>query len=125
MLFFKRVHRLSRLVVLFAATLVAANAQCALTCSFEQCGSAETPPSHCHHHNMPDKEKRPSPPCLHEIALVYPGAKAFFIAPVKLLLPEFTVLPVTTTLEPAFDCRVDNDVSPPVPPRSSISVLRI
>ena len=114
----------SKLLVLFAATLIAANAQCAMTCSFEQWGSSETP-SHCHHHNMPDKEKPASPPCSHEISIVSASGKTFAAAPAQLLLADPTVLFVATILEPASYSSVVNDVSPPVPPHLSISVLRI
>ena len=118
-------HWVSKMVVFLVVASTAANAQCTISCSFENYGSPEAPPSHCHHKSAPDKGRPASLPCPHEVSLVDANAKVFTAISAHALAAEFIPLPISGTLRPAFYAGVSRDISPPAPDISSITVLRI
>jgi hypothetical protein len=118
------VHLAAKLVVLFASALVAANAQCAVDCALEQCGPARAPQTHCHHEGMPDKEPA-KPACPYPISIVDNNTNQFTVVPVPAFVPDLVfVAPIATPGRARYGS-VENDISPPVPLRASLSVLRI
>jgi hypothetical protein len=116
---------LSKMLVLFAATLVAGNAQCVTACAFEHCRQTEAPPPHCHHKTTPDKGQPTSAPCSHDISIVDTSVKTTTTAPVLALVVTYSVPLVAEAPQLSFHTRGDVDISPPAPSLSSISVLRI
>lgn len=125
MLHWRRVHRASKLIVLLAATLVAANAQCVMTCTFEECGPTAPPHTHCHHESTPDKGTPVGKSCSHELSFVDAKAKAFDVGAAHAFVAEIIPVYVTQILRWSPHYKGDHDISPPVPPLSSISILRI
>ena len=118
-------HWVSKMAVLFVATLVASNAQCAAACAFEHCWPAQGPPSHCHHKTTPGKGQPATAPCSHDISIVNTSAKTIGIVPGQVFAATANAPLVGTVTQLCFHTRVDADISPPAPRLSSISVLRI
>jgi len=115
----------SKIVVLFVATLVASNAQCATACAFEHCRPAE-PPSHCHHHkSTPDRGQPPSAPCPHDLSFENTSAKTIGIFPTQMFAATANAPLVSEAPQLCFHTRIAPEISPPAPSLSSISALRI
>jgi hypothetical protein len=117
-------HSLSKMVALFAAILVASNAQCVITCAFEQC-RPKAPSTRCHHKSSPDRGQPASPACSHNISIVDTGAKTIRIVPAQVFVATANAPLVAEVPQLYFRTRVEAEISPPAPGISSISVLRI
>ena len=114
------------MLALFAALLIAGNAQCVIACGFERCKSAEAPPAHCHQKSAPDKGRQPaSAPCSHAIANVDTSALTVKIVPAHLLAAVLSAPLFIEVRQFFFHSPVEIDISPPLPILSLISVLRI
>ena len=118
-------HWVSKMVVLFVATLVASNAQCVTTCAFEHCRPAQTRPSHCHHKSTPDKQQPAGTPCSHDLSFANTSAKTIGIIPIRIFSATANAPVVADAPQLCFHIRVEAEISPPAPSLSSISVLRI
>src|SRR6266436_5342171 len=118
-------HCVSKIVVLFAATLIAGNTQCVAACAFEHCRPAEAPPSHCHHKSTPDKGQPTSAPCSHDISVADTSVKTITAARAQVLVATYSLPLVAEAPQLSFRTRGDVGVPHPAPSLSSISVLRI
>jgi hypothetical protein len=115
----------SKIVALFAVTLVAGNAQCITACAFEHSRVAEAPPAQCHHKSTPTKEQPASAPCSHAVTIVDTSAKIIPAASEQALVATSNISLVAEAPQRCLHTRVDVDISPPAPGFSSISILRI
>jgi hypothetical protein len=118
-------HWAVKLVVILAVSSVAANAQCAIYCAFENCESTEAPPSHCHHDSTPDKGKPPGSQCSHEVSVLDANAKTFHVNCVSLLVADLTPLPTVRPAQLFSYTGISPDISPHTLDIPSITVLRI
>jgi hypothetical protein len=115
----------SQVVVVLAATLVAANAQCMIDCSFEHCGSAEAPASPCRHKSNSDRGQPVNTPCSHDVSIAGTSAKIITAPPALELVAIGSVAPIAEAPQLSGQTQILDDIPPPVPVLSSISVLLI
>jgi hypothetical protein len=116
-------HSLSKMVALFAAILIATNAQCVIVCAFEQC-RPEASPARCHHKSSSDKGHPASPACSHDISIVDTSAKTIGIVPAQVFVATASAPLVAEVPQLYFRTGAEVEISPPAPNFSSISVLR-
>ena len=118
-------HWGSRLAVLFAATLIAGNAQCMAACAIEHCAPAQSAPTHCHP-TAPDEGPPTNAPCSHDMSVEDASGKTAVTVPVQVFVTAVSASLGAELPQLQFHPSVEVVLSPPAPtPCSSVSVLRI
>jgi hypothetical protein len=116
----------SKVVVLFAALLMAGNGQCVTACAFDHCAPVSAPTSRCHHKGNLGNKTPAAPACSHEAPAADTSAKTVVVQAMDGLISSVVDAVIVVNPPQRFSyLRIDPDLSPPASSLSLISILRI